>query len=160
MANNTTDIRSTLNNLIETLKDGEQGFREAAGHLRSEALRTQFLSYAQQRARFAAELQREVATIGGVPETSGSAAGVLHRGWIGLKSMLTNGDDHSVLAEAEKGEDSAVKNYREALAKDLPRDIHDVIENQYKDILAVHNQVRALRDGTAVSTGGRVGQPY
>jgi uncharacterized protein (TIGR02284 family) len=160
MANQTSDIRSTLNDLIETLKDGEQGFREAAAHLRAESLRTQFLSYAQQRARFAAELQREVANIGGVPETSGSAAGVLHRGWIGLKSLLTSGDDHSVLAEAEKGEDSAVKNYREALAKDLPRDIHDVIENQYKDILAVHNQVRALRDGTATSSGGRVGQPY
>lgn len=160
MANNTGDIRSTLNDLIETLKDGEQGFREAAGHLKAESIRTQFLSYAQQRARFAAELQREVANIGGVPETSGSAAGALHRGWIGLKAMVTTDDDHAILAEAEKGEDSAVKRYREALAKDLPRDIYTVIENQYKDILSAHNQVRALRDSTAVSASGRASRAY
>jgi uncharacterized protein (TIGR02284 family) len=157
MANQTSDIRSTLNGLIETLKDGEEGFREAAGRVRAESLRTQFLSYAQQRARFAADLQTEVTTIGGVPETSGSAAGAIHRGWIGLKSLVTGGDDHAVLVESEKGEDTAVKAYREALAKDLPRDIHDVIENQYRDILSVHNQVRALRDGKATSATGQVG---
>jgi uncharacterized protein (TIGR02284 family) len=158
MATATGDIRSILNNLIETLKDGEQGFRESAQTLQTAAIRSQFLTYADQRARFAGELQQEVSRIGGVPETSGSTAGALHRGWIGLKSLVTGHDDHAVLEEAEKGEDIAVKNYREALAKDLPGDIHAVIEGQYRDVLAAHNQVRALRDGTGTTTGGRTTQ--
>lgn len=160
MATATNDIRSVLNDLIETLKDGEQGFRESAQRLQSASLRSQFLSYSEQRARFAAELQKEVTQIGGVPETTGSTSGSLHRGWIGLKSMVTGSDDHAVLEEAERGEDAAVKSYRDALAKDLPRDIQQTIERQYNDILAAHSQVRALRDGTATSAGGRIGQAY
>ncbi|MES1258781.1 MAG: PA2169 family four-helix-bundle protein [Acidobacteriota bacterium] len=154
MADEISEVRSTLNNLIETLKDSEQGFRDSAEKLKSAALRSQFLSYSSQRARFAGELQGQVASLGGKPETSGSTAGAIHRGWIDLKAAITGNDDHAILQEAERGEDSAVKNYREALATDLPRDIHAVIEDQYRDVLATHNQVKALRDGVATVTSG------
>ena len=53
----------------------------------------------------------------------------------------------AILAEAERGEDAAVKNYREALSKDFPSDIRAVIESQYRDIVSTHNTVRAYRDG-------------
>ena len=155
MADGTNEIRSTLNNLIETLKDGEEGFRGSAEKLQSAALRGQFQSYSSQRGRFASELQSQVAGLGGKPETSGSTAGAIHRGWIGLKSAIAGSDDHAILEEAERGEDSAVKNYREAMAKDLPRDIHAVIEGQYRDVLATHNQVKALRDGIATVGSGQ-----
>jgi uncharacterized protein (TIGR02284 family) len=48
---------------------------------------------------FAGELQNEVAQIGGVPETGGSTAGSLHRGWIGLKALVTGSDGHAILEE-------------------------------------------------------------
>jgi hypothetical protein len=48
-----------------------------------------------------------------------------------------------------------VKNYRAALLKDLPREIHQEIERHYGVIVATHNEVRALRDGAATSAGGR-----
>lgn len=160
MADNTSEIRSTLNNLIETLKDSEEGFRSASEKLQNAALRAQFQSYSSQRQRFAGEMQGLVSRLGGSPETSGSTAGALHRGWINLKSALTGSDDHAILVEAERGEDSAVKNYRDAIAKDLPSDIHAVIENQYKDVLATHNQVRALRDGVATMGGSRTDPTY
>ena len=156
MANDTSDIRSTLNGLIETLKDGEEGFRSSAQKLTNDEIRVQFQSLANQRASFARELQSEVTAIGGEPASSGSTAGAIHRGWIGLKSALTGNEDHAILAEAERGEDSAVKNYRDALSKDLPSDIRDVIERQFREITIAHNQVRALRDGTRLesATGG------
>ncbi len=160
MANDTNEIRSTLNNLIETLKDSEQGFRDSAEKLQSSAIRSQFQSYSSQRARFASELQKHVSQIGGTPETSGSTAGAIHRGWIGLKAAITGNDDHAILEEAERGEDSAVKNYRESIAKDLPSDIKAVIEEQYRDVLAAHNQVKALRDGVATSTGSSTPRTY
>ena len=155
MANDTGEIRTTMNDLIETLKDGEEGFRTSAEKLTDSALRTQFQSLANQRASFARELQSEVAAIGGEPATSGSTSGAIHRGWIGLKSALTGNDDHAILSEAERGEDSAVKNYLDALSKDLPTDIHSVIERQYQEIMNSHNQVRALRDGSRTGTTAR-----
>ena len=149
----TNDIRSTLNDLIETLKDGEEGFRTSADNLKNAALRAQFQSFANQRSQFASELQSLVAGIGGKAETSGSTGGALHRGWIEMKSAITGNNDHAILAEAEKGEDAAVKNYREALSKDLPSDIRTVIERQYRDVQAAHQTVRALRDGSSMTSG-------
>jgi len=147
----TDEIRSTLNNLIETLKDGEQGFRESADKMNSTSYAATFRSIASERASAASELQAEVARLGGKPETSGSASGALHRGWIGLKAALTGGSDHGILEEAERGEDNAVKNYRDALSKDLPTDIRAVVERQYRQVQQRHNEVRAMRD--AARTG-------
>jgi uncharacterized protein (TIGR02284 family) len=152
MANTTTDIRSTLNSLIETLKDGEQGFRTSADKLEDPSLRAQFHSFASQRNSFARALQVEVSRIGGQPETTGSTAASLHRSWIDLKSSVVGNSDLAILEEAERGEDSAVKAYREALSKDLPEDIRGVINGQFKDILATHNTVKALRYGVAITT--------
>jgi uncharacterized protein (TIGR02284 family) len=158
MANDIDDIRSTLNGLIETLKDGEEGFRTSAEQLKDPALAAEFRSFASQRASFASELQSEVSRIGGTPETSGSTSGALHRGWIGLKSALTGNDDHAILEEAERGEDAAVKNYRDALAKDIPSDIRSLIDRQYRDVLTTHNSVRSWRDASKVA-GGKMGGP-
>jgi uncharacterized protein (TIGR02284 family) len=154
MANDTSDIRSTLNDLIETLKDGEEGFRTSAEKLNGASIRSQFLQYASERASFARDLQSQVAGIGGDPAVSGSTSGALHRGWIGLKSALTGDSDHAILAEAERGEDAALKNYRDALSKDLPSNIRQVIERQYRAIQQVHNSVRSLRDSTDTSMSG------
>ena len=66
MADNDKVI-STLNNLIETCKDGQDGFRQAAEGVKHTELKTLFLTYAQQRAQFAGELQSEVHRLGGTP---------------------------------------------------------------------------------------------
>ena len=50
-------------------------------------------------------------------------AGALHRGWVDVKSAVTDHSDHAILAECERGEDAAKKNYREdiILGRDLVR---------------------------------------
>ena len=144
----TKDYISTLNGLIETCKDGEEGFRSAADGVKRSDLKSLFNEYSRQRAQFASELQVEVARIGGAPEKSGSVSGALHRGWIDLKSAVSGKDDHAILEEAERGEDSAVKNYREALATDMPADFRAIVQKQSEQILKTHNRVRSLRDNT------------
>src|SRR5438094_4948395 len=50
----------------------------------------------QQRSRFATSLQAEARKLEEEkPETSSSATGALHRGWINLKSAITGGDEHA-----------------------------------------------------------------
>lgn len=148
MAVSTGEFISTLNNLIETCKDGENGFREAAEGVQDASLRTVFTEFQQQRAQYASQLQQEVARLGKAPETTGSVAAAIHRGWINLKSAVTGKDDHAILAECERGEDSAVKNYQQALGEDLPSDLRSVVQQQFDGIKMAHDRVKALRDST------------
>src|SRR5262245_13417243 len=115
MAIDKDDVISTLNGLIETCKDGQEGFKTAAEGVGDTSLKKLFYEYSQQRAQFVGELQSEVRNLGGDPEKSGSMAAALHRGWIDIKAAVTGKDDHAILAECERGEDSAVNAYQEAL---------------------------------------------
>ena len=142
---------STLNNLIETCKDGEIGFRTAAEGLRDPAIKASFIQYSQQRARFAGELQEQVHKLGGDPETSGSLSGSLHRGWLNIKSAVTGNDDHAILAEAERGEDVAKAAYEDALRNALPSPARSLVQEQAIQVRAAHDHVRNVRDQHAVS---------
>src|SRR5205085_12592684 len=94
---------TVLNNLIETLKDGQEGFKQAAEGVSDPKLKSLFREYSDQRSRFAGALQTEARTLGEEKlETGRSAAGALHRGWINLKSEITGGDEHAILAECER----------------------------------------------------------
>src|SRR5207249_10642884 len=107
---------STINDLIETLKDGQEGFRQAAEAVADPKLKSLFNEYSLQRARFAGELQSQAVALGeSKPEDSGSAAGAMHRAWINLKSAIAKHDGHAILAECERGEDSAVEEYERAV---------------------------------------------
>ncbi len=138
------DVISTLNNLIETCKDGQTGFQTAAEGVNNSELKTLFYNYSQQRAQFAGELQNEVLRLGGDPEKTGSVAASLHRGWINIKSAVTGKDDAAVIAECERGEDSAVSNYKDALKEKVPADIRSVIDQQYAKVQEAHDRIRAL----------------
>ena len=97
---------STLNTLIETLKDGEKGYQQVADATHDADLKTLFGGYAEQRHEFAKELQKAVFELGEAkPETGGSVTSAVHRGWIGLKNVLTSQDRHGILAECEHGQD-------------------------------------------------------
>ena len=143
------DAIATLNELIETCKDGEQGFQTAADAVRDPSVKQLFLQYAQQRAQFAAELQREVSGLGGEPEQGGSVSGSLHRGWMNLKSAIIGQNDASVIAAAEEGEDVARNAYGKALAAELPPDVRRVVEREYAAIKEAHDRVRALKQRAA-----------
>src|SRR5918995_6559981 len=106
---------SVLNNLIETCKDGEKGFKAAAEGLTAPDIKLRFLNYSRERAQMTSELQAEVRRLGGDPEQSGSMAGALHRGWLDIKSVATGKDDYAIVAEAERGEDVAKNAYESAL---------------------------------------------
>jgi uncharacterized protein (TIGR02284 family) len=142
----TDDIISTLNDLIETCKDGEEGFRTCAEDLSDPQIKSTFTNRAQGCATAARELQELVVSLGGNPEKRSSVSGTLHRRWVDIKSTITGQDDVAILNECERGEDVAVKSYRNALEKDLPPDIRSVVERQFNGVLRNHDQVKALRD--------------
>jgi uncharacterized protein (TIGR02284 family) len=72
---NNSEVISTLNNLIETCKDGQEGFKQSAEGIERSDLKSVFYEFSQQRAQFVGELQslvHELAVIlkirGALPE--------------------------------------------------------------------------------------------
>src|SRR5437762_12516184 len=98
MTTDNDEVISTLNDLIETCRDGEKGFRTAAENVKSADLKTLFTGISQERAKCVADLQNEVRRLGGDPDQSGSMAGAIHRGRMHLKSAATV-DDRAIITE-------------------------------------------------------------
>ena len=140
------DTISLLNNLIETSKDGQKGFHECANDIENAELKGLFTVRSQECAAAAGELQQLVRSLGGDPETSSSVSGSLHRGWVNLKSVLTGHSETAILNECERGEDVALKHYKEALEKDLPANVRSILEKQRQGVQRNHDQVKALRN--------------
>ena len=69
----------------------------------------------------------------------------MHRAWINLKAA-TSGDDHAILAECERGEDSAVNEYKKAMTADLSSPLRETVSRQYDKVKLAHDRVRNLRD--------------
>jgi len=143
-------LRCTLNHLIQTCKDGQEGFLTAAENVGDADTKRLFSQNSLQRSKYAGELQTLLHGLGDSdPENASSAAGTVHRGWINLKSAILNQDVHAILVECERGESHAVAAYEKVLALALPGDVREIVAQQYAAILASHQQVRMLADAGA-----------
>jgi uncharacterized protein (TIGR02284 family) len=105
-----------------------------------------FNEFARQRSQMAVELASHLRgdEAKSSPD-SGSISGAAHRGWMNIKSAL-GGGEQSILNEAERGEDVAVKAYQDALNQPLPADVAQVVRRQYDQVKAAHDRVKAMRD--------------
>jgi len=139
-------IVSLLNDLVETSKNGEKGFQTAAEDTKNPELKSLFQARSADCAAGAAELQAAVEQLGGKPETSGTVAGAVHRGWVNLKAAVAGRTDTAILEECERGEDVAKKNYSDALKENLPENVRLLVQKQYDGVIRNHDQIRDLRN--------------
>ena len=143
---------STLLELIETCRDGQEGFRKASECIANHPeLKLLLASFSVQRGKFARELEEHLRALGGeVPESGGSVSGQLHRWWMDLEHAATREDNHRILAECERGEDTAREVYRKALSdlESLPDSVRGLALWQEREIVGVHDTVKALRDAS------------
>jgi uncharacterized protein (TIGR02284 family) len=142
------DIIETLEDLVETSKDGEYGFRTSAEHVKNPEIQRVFLQRADECRMAAQELQRMIVQQGGkVDDEGGSVSGAMHRGWVSVKGTLAGYSDLAMLEEVERGEDTALKRYRDALDDtSLPSEVRSLIERQLQGVQRNHDQVKALRN--------------
>lgn len=156
MDSETKGTIKVLSRLLRLNRNSEEGFRVAAESVKNRGLKTLLKAYAQQRAQFATELQAEVTRLGGSASASGSLLGVFHRGWIIIKAALTIGPQNTenvVLAEAHRGENYAVRQYRRALGKELLPAVREMVDRQYETIQQASSRVYSMkgnRDGRLV----------
>lgn len=142
--------QQVLHYLIDVCENGELGFCTAADHVSNPKLKTLFTTLAAERAQFAEELTPHLQRLGGRNDPGGTSAGTLHRGWIGLKSLVLGPHhDHAVVTEAERGDKHAIFAYQEALGGMLPPTVIDLIEQQRDAMRKDNERIRSVDMGYA-----------
>ncbi|MGJ0394799.1 MAG: PA2169 family four-helix-bundle protein [Methylocystis sp.] len=141
-----SEVISTLNELAEISRDGEQGFLAAAEDVQDPTLKSVFRTAAARCAEGARELETKIVSLGGEPARSGSMTGAMHRAWTNVKAAMSSRSERAVLEEVERGEDAAKGAYQQAIAQPLPPEIRSLVQRQYQGVKENHDRVRSLRD--------------
>lgn len=139
-------VVSTLNELLETCRDGEYGFNACASRTSNPELKAIFEQRSKECTSAALELYAQVLDLGGTPEEGGTAGGAVQRGWAAVRGLLSGNSDYAILDECERGEDMALAHYRKAMKHVLPNDVRLLVERQMRGTQANHDQIKALRD--------------
>ncbi len=142
-----SDDEKAAKELVETLRDGERGFADAADKLR-DSDRAEWASTLQRLSEQRAGFRREIVELGhdygDDVDESGTAAAALHRGWLALKDAVTGDDAGAVLGAVVTGEDHAVSEYESALDQDLSAGFREVVSRQHAAVVAARDEVKAL----------------
>ena len=146
------EVVDTLNELLESCRDGEYGFNTSAEHAKSAEIKTMLMRHAGECREAGLELQTLIRQLGGESDSGGTVSGALHRGWVSVRGMLSGYSDLAMLEECERGEDAAVARYRKALKENLPSSIRTVVERQAQGAQRNHDQVKVMRDSLKASS--------
>ena len=96
--------------LIETLEDGKEGYRQGAEKLadsKNSQLAGTFRELSAKRGQFSDELRGMAKGYGDDIKESGSVVAKLHRGWMSLKDAVAGDDPDGVLKAAQQGDEHA-----------------------------------------------------
>jgi uncharacterized protein (TIGR02284 family) len=140
------EVEETLRSVIQSLIDGQEGFQQIGEKLEDPTLRQYFAAESLKRASFRGDLETVLHNHGvhDIKE-KGTASGAIHRTWADVKAKL-GGGDHTLLETAETGEDAAKKAYKDALEKEWPLPIKQLLDTQYAHIQESHDYVKSERD--------------
>ena len=138
-----------IQNLISINIDSSKGFESAAEQIENQQIANYFRDCGQERRKFAGELKIAAALNEEVPEDDGSLKGTAHRWWMNIRSTVTGGNEHTVLADAERGEDEIKHLYEETLKDTAGSPLNDVLQRQYAQVKTRHDQIRDMRDQRA-----------
>ncbi|GAA1925052.1 ferritin-like domain-containing protein [Nocardioides hwasunensis] len=143
-----SDDAKAAKELVETLKDGERGFADAAEKVR-DGEHAEWGGTLERLSAQRAGFHREIVDLGhdygDDVDESGSVAAAVHRGWISLKDALTGDDASAVLKAAVTGEDHTVSEYDKALEMNLSDGFRQVVSRQRGEVVAARDEVKALQ---------------
>jgi uncharacterized protein (TIGR02284 family) len=131
-----------LSELVQVSQDAEKGFQKAASETHDQREQALFRMTAQERAQFALQLQKEMRKMGGSPPYGGTALGMLHRGWMGIRYQLTFHSENSVKQECLRGEEKALGAYQDLFWDKLLPEIQPLLEEQYVRIIEMRDRLR------------------
>lgn len=137
-----TDVQDQLEALITVNTDAADGFTAAADAVDDAAITGMFSRFAEERRRFAHELEDVAATFGGASE-NGSVLAAMHRAWISVKDSFTSGD-RAILEAVATGEEHAADVYGDAMDADLPPQVGAVVSRQFERIQTIRRTIDGM----------------
>ncbi len=140
---------SGLQDLIEINLDSGKGFETAADNIDNRDIAAYFRRCGQRRQGFASELQSFVRANGVEPEDPGTMKGKLHRWWTEVRGTVQSGDEHAMLAEAERGEDVTKHTYEDVLKNTAGSPLNSLLQQQWISVKHDHDTIRDMRDARA-----------
>jgi len=141
-------IQKKMDHLIRILEAGEKGYAISALNVNNRGLKALFKSYAQQRARFKAEIFFEMKRLGIQFKSRNSIISALHRGRINVFAALTIGQENKelvVLREILFAEKVALRVYEELLEEDLDPETVEILSRHLSEIRRIVDQIQFMR---------------
>jgi uncharacterized protein (TIGR02284 family) len=132
-----------LNDLIAANLGIVDVYQTAAKHLENEVNIALLYDYAQQHETFVTELGNLVVSYNNTPVTSADSDSLIKQAWVTLKAVVTEGDAPILTAVTRDAEDILAA-YREAMRRDLPDDVCNLIRNHMSNARITHKKLALL----------------
>ena len=141
------ELVDQLEEILEKNRDAEKGYAKAAENAKSNGLQSYFRRKSDERKDFNNQLRRMLVANYDEIEENGSFTGSIHRAWMDVKSFFSENGDEAMLEEAIRGDNAAVKEYKEVLEDNvLPVAIDTLIRDQKARIQSDLNTIKSLED--------------
>lgn len=112
-----------LHRLYKILQASHKGYTEAKNHTESAELKDLFEKYAIDRERLTEQMRDKIAHYGGDADLDNDdAVGLLHRGWLSLKTSLTANTAQNILESCRNADQVALDAYDDALQGEILND--------------------------------------
>jgi len=115
----TAETVDTLNDLIQTAKEGERDFRSCAENAHAEDLRHLLRRRSEEYRVAASELRWHLRRLGGTDATKASMMAGPRRGWVASHSIIASYTDQATLEVFERNEDAVLERYADVLGRPL-----------------------------------------
>ena len=125
-------VENKLKSIIEKNEDAIKGFEKAVENAKEVGTKAYFEERALNRSTFIRQLRNSAPELDfGSKKVEGSTAGAVHRTWMDVKAFFSSDNDEAMLAEAVRGDKSAIDEYAEVLSETLiPHSVKEIIREQ------------------------------
>jgi uncharacterized protein (TIGR02284 family) len=135
MDRNMMALITTLTDLAELCREGERGFRAAAGVIKDTGAKIELYNFSQDCRNFYMQLQIELRHFEGTPVSSEVRTSA-DLSYFNLTSTLVDRDtDPEIIAATDRAVEAFKRNYETALKCPLTEGVLAVVQNQYNTIL-------------------------
>lgn len=153
MDRNMMVLINTLTNLAELAREGERGFRAAAGVIKDTRAKIELYNYGQACRNFYVRLEIELRRIGGSPDST-TVRTSPDISWFNLTSTLVDRDtDIEIIAATDRALSAFKRNYEIALSRAMTAELRSIIQDQYNQVVSwkAYVDVLAQNAGLTVS---------
>jgi uncharacterized protein (TIGR02284 family) len=113
------EIKININDLLCYLHDSSKGYRECAEEINNLKLKALFERLSEKRKGMIDEIKHHFPALIH-KNNNGTFTGVLHRVFLNLKNLLSNGDEEAIINEIKRGENTLIDAYKKLINDSLP----------------------------------------